>query len=237
MQQAAGRSSLVLSLLLFVVTPAAAEATALGREIRHAVARSREAGHRAVKVGGAIVNHRWAEANADRLIGAADAAVVGALDPHDLRLLESVRVGGVLDTVLLQKQEQQHTLEHTAGWKNPLAGAFHKGVAIPFWNGHACATGIMPGPEGACFRDKSLGKAALGCTGTPKKDLDWYASEHCACQACGSAAPFTFQHNTLMGDVHDVRWTSFCHTRGIPHCLCGLVDMSIKDKKTCYDLW
>ena len=84
---------------------------------------------------------------------------------------------------------------------------------------------------------KAVGKAALGCTGKPKKDLDWYASEHCACQACGTAAPFTFQHNTIGGDVHDIRWTSFCHTRGIPHCLCGLVDMSIKDKKTCYDLW
>ena len=210
--------------LLFAV----AYGDTLADRIHRAVASSREAGHGAIKVGGAIVNNRWVEQNADRISQADD---ISTLSAEDLRLLMTVRTGGILDTSLLQKQERKNS------WQNPLAGAFHKGVAIPFWNNYACATGIMPGPEGACFRDKGLGKAALGCTGKPKKDLDWYASEHCACQACGTAAPFTFQQNTMIGDVHDVRWTSFCHTRGLPVCLCGLVDMSIKDKNTCLDLW
>ena len=174
--------------------------------------------------------------------GAAGAAVQGGccidlMHHANGKLAAGARSGFELGASVALSGALHAALLRIFDWMNPLAGAFHKGVAIPYWNGHACATGIMPGPAGACFRDKAVGKAALGCTGKPKKDLDWYASEHCACQACGTAAPFTFQHNTIGGDVHDIRWTSFCHTRGIPHCLCGLVDMSIKDKKTCYDLW
>jgi hypothetical protein len=135
----------------------------------------------------------------------------------------------------------KHLLRDQIAWKNPLAGAFHKGAAIPYFNGYACVFALMPGPAGKCIRDKALGKAAFGCTGLPDDDLmkkeSKYASKHCSCTQCGSMD--SWSKLIAQGDKSGgaIIWTPYCHTRGINHCYCGLVDMSIKDSKTCYDLW
>lgn len=227
----------VLALLLAV--PVCSGESGHAAEIERAVSIAQRAGRRAVKIGGAIVNSNFLLERAARIQSIEGG--VGQLDDEDMRLLETERADGILGTILLQEREKERDRVGKGGrakWRNPLAGAFHEGMAIPFWNGYACVQGLMPGKQGACFRDKGIGKALLGCTGKPLKDLDWYASEHCACSACASAAPFTFQHNTISGDAHDIRWTPYCHTRGVgSNCVCGLVDMSIKDKKSCYDLW
>ena len=197
--------------------------------LRAALAEAARAGRRTLRVDGAFVSvgyveHLLAAGHADGAAGP-----VAQLTVEDLSLLEEYagRGGATAEAASLRLQAREQ-------WRNPLSGVGHKGFAIPFWNGYACTTGLMPGPNGACFRDKALGKAALGCSGKPKADMQHYASEHCACSACGGAAPFTIMGGSL---GKHVGWTPFCHNRLIPHCMCGLVDNSIKDKKTCYDLW
>ena len=48
---------------------------------------------------------------------------------------------------------------------------------------------------------------------------------------------FSFRLIIFLGLHKKIVWTAYCHTRGLNSCHCGLVDMSIKDEKTCYDLW
>ena len=141
-----------------------------------------------------------------------------------------------------QMGQQSSQLREQMGqqWKNPLSGVFHDGVTLPYFNGYACATAVMPGPEGKCIRDKGVGKALLGCTGKPDDELlkatpSRYASKHCSCSSCGNMNSWSVLNSGKKAGL--IIWTPFCHTRGINTCGCYLVDMSIKDKKTCYDLW
>ena len=144
------------------------------------------------------------------------------VDQFDMSLIETT-------TTKLRDQTQM----------NPFTSLFHGGIAIPFFNGYACVTGVMPGAEGKCLRDKSPNGALFGCTGKPapafmKQNPPEYRSEHCSCVKCGGMNEFT----TIVSS-HETRitWVPYCHTRGINNCICGLVDQSIKDAKTCNDLW
>ena len=143
-------------------------------------------------------------------------------------------------TSQLREQVTTRKVEVGQQWKNPLSGAFHDGVTLPYFNGYACATAVMPGPEGKCIRDKGVGKALLGCTGKPDDELlkatpSRYASKHCSCTSCGNMNTWSVLSSGQKPG--QIIWTPFCHTRGFNTCGCYLVDMSIKDKKTCYDLW
>jgi hypothetical protein len=98
----------------------------------------------------------------------------------------------------------------------------------------------MPGPHGKCIRDKAIGKALLGCSGKPDKEAledanSLYRSEHCFCAECGGMNSLAAMIGS--GIQKKIVWTAYCHTRGVNTCVCGLVDMSITDEKTCYDLW
>jgi hypothetical protein len=156
--------------------------------------------------------------------------------------LEKIHQNNVhdLEFSFLEKEEVGQLRSQTE-WKNPLAGVGHKGSAIPYFNGYACVTGILPGPSGKCFRDKGVGKALLGCSGKPNNELleaeQVYASEHCACSMCGGGKANQLSAMIGSGLSKKIIWTPYCHTRGINNCICGLVDMSIKDEATCYDLW
>ena len=160
-----------------------------------------------------------------------------------LERIHESNVGG-LEISLLEQEENEGLLrsqtEMDTAWKNPLAG-LGAGSTIPYFNGYACVTGVMPGAAGKCIRDKSPGKALLGCTGRPNKEIlekeKVYASDHCSCSMCGGGKGNQLTAMIGSGMSKKIVWTPFCHTRGLNNCMCGLVDMSIKDEKTCYDLW
>ena len=101
-----------------------------------------------------------------------------------------------------------------------------KWLTLPYWNGQACAIGVVTGPGGHCHRDL---KSTIGtCSAKPDEKilatLGLYSSKSCECSMCS-------------GYSGEVFAAPYCHTRGIPNsCRCMLVDNKIENEEDCLDV-
>lgn len=98
-------------------------------------------------------------------------------------------------------------------------------LSLPYWNGFACAIGVVTGPAGHCHR--SLGHTIGTCSAKPDlgilASVGFYSSKSCECSMC----------NGFSGKVFA---SPYCHTSGINTCHCMLVDNAIQSEDACVNL-
>ena len=128
----------------------------------------------------------------------------------------------------LQTQSGQVASPQTNSWHGKVYSYTPKKdswLTLPFWNGHACAVGVMTGPGGHCHR--TLGATPSGCSSEPSEKIlaatGQYKSKSCQCDMCNGFS------GAMMA-------APYCHTRGINVCHCMLVDNRIDSEKACIEM-